>query len=310
MRKQPWLQRLLAIIGTGLERAGRALRQQRGEPVSTMPPAEPDGPPEHWLELLSKSQVPLVWVRQEADDALQPELQEDWQPRAPFQGAWPADGKETAPSEIPAVNDNVSSVEPTFPTFFPETSEPELPKKSRGFEKPQGINKTRQPERRGHEDRTPKRRPRVSIISRPSNPSEPQSAPRYTWRNAFRLLPTAKVSQPNRSQGTKQTVSDMPRYVHAQHQFRAELHWPEGSPEASAIAPRYETSQPSAAKKVSFLEVSKESSANKNLFPEEPLSGDRWPSLPPDWLRTEPETSLAWLEQAHRQRLKQEWRGE
>ena len=310
MRKQPWLQRLLAIIGTGLERAARALRRQNGEPVSNTPPADPEGPPAHWLELLSKSQVPLVWIRQEAYDPIQPDPPEDGPPRAPRKGTWPADGKETAASEIPAMNDYGSSRVPILPAVFPETSGPELPKKSGGFPKPQGNNKTRQLERSGHEDRTPKLRPRIPIIRRPSIPSEPQSAPRPAWPSAFRLVPTAKVSRPDRGSHTKQTISNLPRYVHPQRQSQVEPYWPEVSSEASAIAPRYETSHRSGSQDVSVLEVSTETNANKNLFPEESLSVDRWPSLPPDWLATEPETSVSWLEQAHQQRLEQERRGE
>jgi hypothetical protein len=309
LRKQPLLQRILAIIGTGLERAGRALRRQGGEPVSKTPPADPDGPPLHWLELLSKSQVPLVWMRRKADDLLS-YPQEGWQPRVPFQGSQPADANDTATSQHRAVIDNVSSLEPTFPAFFPTTTEPELPKKIEWPQEPQGINKTRQPERNGPEDRTLKRWPPISIIPRPTIASNPQSVPHHTGRSAFRLVSTAKFSQPDQGQGTKQIASSLPRYVRPQRQSQVELHWPGGSPAVSAIAPRYETSQRSGSQDVSFLEVSTEPKANKNLFPEESLSVDRWPSLPPDWLARESEASVSWPEQAHRQRLEQEQRGE
>ena len=309
LRKQPWLQRLLAIIGTGLERAGRALRRQGGEPVSKAPLADPDGPPKHWLELLSKSQVPLVWMRRKADDPIS-YPQEGWQPRLPFQGALPADAKGTATLETPAVIDNIPSLEPTLPAFFPETSEPEVPNKIEWPQEPQGVNKTRQPERSGHGDRTREPQPRMPVIPRPSIPSEPQSAPRLTGRSAFRLVSTAEVSQPDHSRSTKQTAYSLPRYVRPQRQSQVELRWPEGSPAVSAITPRYETSQWSESQDVSFLEVSTAPKANKNLFPEESLSVDRWPSLPPDWLATEPENSMSLPEQAHRQRLEQERRGE
>jgi hypothetical protein len=298
------------VIGTGFERAGRALRDQSGEPVPKTTPADQGDPPAHWLELLSNSQVPLVWMRQEADDAIQPGPQKDWEPRVPFQGERLAAGKEIADSEIPAGIDNVALHVPTFPTVFPETSELKLSTKIEGFQKTQEIDKTRQPGRSRQENKTPKARTGMSSLPQPSIPAKLQSAPRYKSRNTFRLLLTAKVSQPDHGQRAKQTVSNMPRYVHAQPQSRAELHWPEGSPQANAIAPRYETSQPSVAKEVSFLEASKESSANKNLFPEVPLSIDRWPSLPADWLATESEPSPTQLEQSHRQRLEQEWRGE
>jgi hypothetical protein len=310
IRKQRWLQRLLAIIGTGLEQAGRTLRGKSGEPVSTTVSADPDGLPAHWLELLSKSEVPLVWVRQKTEDTINPYPREGWQTGVHIQGELPADSKETASSEIPAAMDHVNSHESTLSTVLRETSPPKPGKKIEWFQETPETHKTLQLEWSGQEDKTQKPRIGLSIIPRPSIPSNLQSGPYYTSRNPFHLRLTSKFSQLDHSQRAKQTVSSMPRYVHIQSRPQAELYWPEESSGASAIAPRYETSQRSAAGEVSFSELSSEPKANKDLFPDKPLSVDRWPSLPPDWLATEPESSITPLEQFHRQRLEQEWRGE
>ena len=76
------------------------------------------------------------------------------------------------------------------------------------------------------------------------------------------------------------------------------------------MTPRYESSQQSVAKEASFSERSTEPKANKNFFSEASAPVDRWPSLPSDWLATEPESSPTRVEQIHRQRLDQEWHGE
>jgi hypothetical protein len=59
-----------------------------------------------------------------------------------------------------------------------------------------------------------------------------------------------------------------------------------------------------------LLDIIAVPAANTDLFLGEASPADRWPTLPSDWLVTEPETSLVWIEQAHRQQLEREQRGE
>lgn len=68
MRRRRWWRRLLGAVGLSLARTGHALSRQAGDADFTVAPELAGGPPAHWLELLSQSDVPLVWLERRADD--------------------------------------------------------------------------------------------------------------------------------------------------------------------------------------------------------------------------------------------------
>ena len=306
------LKKLLILIGATLERVGRALRWKAGHEDFDTPSAESISKPKGWLDLLAKSQVPLVWIRRKADDISQPPTQPVWQRGAHWNEAQqPALTQGTAAFHLPSFADMAPLVGferlPSFLELPEGTSSPNIK-----WPQPWRMSPVNpQSEAVTHESSAKPLR----LLFPPPSPHQVQSKTaaknKHTKENLFRLVAPEKISHHIEDLPARQADASLKRSIPSEVENLTPPRLPQVPAKMSANPPRYETHLTHLTQEAPLWTPPSRTSASAELFPQvASSSADHWPSLLPDWLTLEPEGSFSSLEEDYKQRLRREQRGE
>jgi hypothetical protein len=292
--RSPWWKRLLSAVGASLERVGRALNRASGGQDDGNG-LDGNGLPNHWLELLTSSKIPLVWLRREAKAGERRSSALGWQPNM----LWPRESPRS------------SLTSPLYRAEEGKSRKTNPPNRFRKFQKPLSSTGSRRASRlaRREAETNPagdapffrmEREP-VSLLSTPRT-----SAAKVRFPD-LRLV--SKSGPPRAPQILQNTPAEEPA-ARARTQDRGSAN--PGTPVdpddslqfSAAVKPQRNTAFP-----VSPVNPSS-GSLGSGLFAPETWPADSWPDLPEDWLADELEQPPQMIQRDRQQKLEREQRGE